>query len=167
MSTAGEEVPPPLTWPQIADLVRWISGAPREVGVEGLTKRVAGEGAPSPPLAESIRQTSGASQKREVEGLARETAGKEVSPSKSWAQVAGLAKRTSEASGKTGVEGLARKTAREDVTPSSRGTQVKEQTVQVRPVGSSTEVPLRREQLEDEGLTVVIRAMESGREPDE
>ena len=167
MSTAGEGVPPPLTWAQIAELVRWTSGAPREVGVEGLTRRAAGEGAPPPPLAESVGQTSGASQKREVEGLARETAGKGVSPSKSWAQVAGSAKRTSEASGKTGVEGLARKTAKEDVTPSSRGTQVKEQTVQVRPVGSSTEVPLRREQLEDEGLAVVIRAMESGREPDE
>ena len=117
MSTAGERVSPPLTWAQVAELVRRTSGAPREEGVEGLTKRAVGEGAPPSLLAESVRQTSGASQKREVEGLARETAGKIVSPSKSWAQVAGLAKRTSEASGKTGVEGLARKTAREDVTP--------------------------------------------------
>ena len=42
-----------------------------------------------------------------------------------------------------------------------------EPTVQMRPVGRSTKVPLWRKQLEDEGLAVVMRAIESGRKPDE
>ena len=53
------------------------------------------------------------------------------------------------------------------MSPPSRRAHVEEQTVQIRLVGRSTEVPLWREQMEDEGLTVVILAMESGRKPDE
>ena len=81
--------------------------------------------------------------------------------------MAGSSRQTSGASQKREVEGLARKVARENVTSPSRRAQKEEQIVHIKPAKRSTEVPLRREQLDDEGLAVVIRAMESGIEPDE
>ena len=80
--------------------------------------------------------------------------------------MAGSSRQTSGASQKREVEGLARKVARENVTSPSRRAQKEEQIVHIKPAKRSTEVPLRREQLDDEGLAVVIRAMESGIEPE-
>ena len=175
---AEEGAPPPLSWAQVAELMRWTSGASRDVEVEGLTA----QGRTCPSSRQRIgaaRHTSGAPRQTGVEDSAKGTIREGVPPPLSWAQVAGAAGQDSGALQKAGVEGPARKMADEgghplaDKTRGSKRAMAKPQgdNARVGQVERSTrhaaESPLRAEQLEDEGIAVVMRALERGVEPDE
>ena len=144
----GREVPPSQSRARVADTARPTSGASWRLEVAGPVWKAAEREVPPSQskarVADTARQTSEAPQRVEVESHIKRAAEREVPPSRSWAQVASLAGRSSGASPGMEVEGRVKKAT------------------QVRPVGRTVETPL-----EDEGLAVVMKAIEKGVEPDE